>query len=119
MGYMTSQRQKMLGQKTGTNRPALISTYGYDTKFAGHMIRLGLQGIEFLETGAITLPMPDAETVREIRGGHWLLDDIMALASNIEGRLEHAYKTTSLPETPNDQWLNNWLIEHYMRAYFG
>lgn len=117
MGYMTSQRLKMLGQKTGTNRPALIGTYGFDTKFAGHMIRLGLQGVEFLETGKITLPMPEADSVREIREGHWMLDDIMSLASNIEGRLEHAYKTTSLPAEPDVTALSDWLVSHYLAEY--
>ena len=33
------------------NRPELIAAHGYDTKYAGHVLRLGYQGIEFLETG--------------------------------------------------------------------
>jgi hypothetical protein len=124
MGYMTAQRQKMLGQKTGTNRPALISTYGFDTKFAGHMIRLGYQGCEYLETGTITLPMPDESTtagcalnVREIRDGHWTLDRIIGEAEALEARLERAYDNTSLPAEPDVEWLNDWLVDKYLWEY--
>src|SRR5437868_3844965 len=61
LGYLRTQRDRMLDHPNGkhTNRPELITLYGFDTKFAGHMIRLGLQGIELLETGTITLPMPE------------------------------------------------------------
>ena len=31
----------------------------FDTKYAGHMVRLGFQEIELLETGYTTLPMPE------------------------------------------------------------
>lgn len=124
MGYMTSQRLKMLGQKTGTNRPALISTYGFDTKFAGHMIRLGYQGCEYLETGTITLPMPyesttagSAQNVRDIRAGQWTLDQILGEAEALEARLERAYDTTSLPDEPDVAALNDWLIDIYLNTY--
>ena len=51
---MTGER----GQKN-VNRPELVEKYGFDTKHAGHMVGLGFQGIEHLETGYITLPMPE------------------------------------------------------------
>ena len=41
-----------------TNRPELVAVHGYDTKYAMHALRLGLQGIELLTTGRITLPVP-------------------------------------------------------------
>jgi uncharacterized protein len=34
-----------------TSRPELIAVHGYDTKYAMHALRLGLQGIELLTTG--------------------------------------------------------------------
>jgi hypothetical protein len=42
-----------------TNRPELVAVHGYDTKYAMHALRLGLQGIELLSTGRITLPVPN------------------------------------------------------------
>jgi hypothetical protein len=42
------------------NRPELIEAHGYDTKYASHALRLGLQGIELMTTGHLSLPMvPD------------------------------------------------------------
>ncbi|WP_424534400.1 DNA polymerase beta superfamily protein [Sphaerisporangium viridialbum] len=60
-GYLRAQWDRMVEHPNGTrtNRPELIQQYGYDTKYAGHMIRLGAQGIELLQTGRITLPMPE------------------------------------------------------------
>jgi hypothetical protein len=33
------------------NRAELVEQFGYDTKYAIHTLRLGHQGVEFLETG--------------------------------------------------------------------
>src|SRR6185503_14567901 len=60
LGYLNSQKDAMLGLRSKkTNRPELTEVYGYDTKFAYHAIRLGLQGIELLQYGHITLPIPE------------------------------------------------------------
>lgn len=61
IGYCVSQLSQLRGEKARkhTNRPELIQEYGYDTKFAAHAVRLAVQGIEYLETGGITLPMPE------------------------------------------------------------
>jgi uncharacterized protein len=59
IGYLRSQRAQLLGLKgkKHTNRPELVDRYGFDTKFAYHMVRLGVQGVELLATGRITVPM--------------------------------------------------------------
>ena len=41
----------------------LVAVHGYDTKYAMHALRLGLQGIELLTTGRITLPVPEPDRV--------------------------------------------------------
>ncbi len=61
LGYMTSQRRAMTAESGApTNRPELVTQFGYDCKFAMHALRLGVQGIEYLSTGRITLPIPAA-----------------------------------------------------------
>lgn len=44
-GYLEAQRARLLGVGGGrhTNRPELIEAHGFDTKFAAHMVRLGIQ----------------------------------------------------------------------------
>ena len=54
---MQRQRERMIGTRGQMNvtRPELISKYGYDTKYAGHLVRLGYQGIEVMLSGGLTL----------------------------------------------------------------
>lgn len=72
LGYLQTQRAAMTGEVgTHTNRPELVAVHGYDTKYAMHALRRGLQGVELLTTGRITLPMPQPvrEYLRSIRTG--------------------------------------------------
>lgn len=58
-GYLQSQRERLLFVRGGkhTNCPELIEIYGFDTKYAMHVVRLGVQGVELLATGSISLPI--------------------------------------------------------------
>src|SRR3990172_8836493 len=73
LGYLVAQKQRLLGERgqMDIHRPELIEKFGYDTKYAMHMLRLGYQGIELVTTGRITLPMPesDRQLVYEVRKG--------------------------------------------------
>src|SRR6185312_26759 len=77
-GYMQAQGQRLLGARGGGHgtrgggrREELVTAHGYDTKYAMHAARLGFQGVELLETGFLTLPMPEPERSRvmAIRAG--------------------------------------------------
>ena len=49
LGYLRSQKAAMTGEPGAhTNRPELVAVHGYDTKFAMHALRLGVQGVELL-----------------------------------------------------------------------
>lgn len=53
-GYVRQQHERLLGLRGQHNvkkDPELINMYGYDTKYAAHIVRLGLQGEELLLTG--------------------------------------------------------------------
>ena len=72
LGYLQAQKAAMTGEAGAhTNRPELVREHGYDTKFAMHALRLGLQGVELLTTGRISLPVPgpDRAYLRSVRGG--------------------------------------------------
>ena len=72
-GYMEKQIEPWIGSRGQKNvkRPELELAHGYDTKYAAHTIRLGVQGVEYLATGALTLPMPEAVAarIRDVRNG--------------------------------------------------
>jgi uncharacterized protein len=117
VGYLRGQRGRLLRGTVGrrVNRPELIERYGFDVKFAGHMVRLGLQGVELLETGRITLPMPDPwlTWIRDLRQGRHTQQEAIDAAAELETRLLHLMNTSGLPERPDLTRANEWL----MRAY--
>lgn len=121
LGYMTQQRQRLVGERGQMNvkRPELIEKYGYDTKYAMHMIRLGFQGVEFLETGKLTLPMEEAprSVVFAVRKGQMNINDILTLAGELEQRVADLLDSSPLDPTPNRSAVNSWLISAYQREW--
>lgn len=116
LGYLRSQRERLLGRRSQrTNRPELVEKYGYDTKFAMHMVRLGVQGVELLETGRITLPVPQPwlSTLREIRQGRVSKEDALAVAAELEARLRVLTSTSALPARPDVARAQAWMMEVY------
>lgn len=116
LGYMVSQRRAMTGESGAhTNRPELVDEFGYDCKFAMHALRLGVQGKEYLETGRITLPIPEPEltALREVRRGEWELPAVLTWAERLESDLRTLAETSPLPEQPDLDWVNDWLHRAY------
>ena len=94
-----------------TDRPELAAVHGYDTKFAMHALRLGLQGVELLTTGRITLPMPepDLSYLRSIRRGEVGLNEVVEAVAIAETHLTQLRDSSSLPGQPDRHWVDNWL----------
>lgn len=122
LGYATQQRQRLTGERGQKNvsRPELVDKYGFDTKYAMHMLRLGFQGIEYLETGRLTLPMPEEERafVFAVRKGEVELNDVLTKAGELEQRLEDLLETSPLPAKPDYDTVNEWLVDSY-RTFWG
>jgi hypothetical protein len=121
LGYVTAQKQRMLGQRGGhrTTRLDLVAAHGYDTKCAGHMLRLGYQGHEFLETGRITLPMPERERQRvlAVRRGEVPVDEVLAEAASLEQGLATLRRDSPLPAEPDRMAVNDFLMSAYQRHW--
>ncbi|MCE7007956.1 nucleotidyltransferase domain-containing protein [Kibdelosporangium philippinense] len=121
IGYLRSQRAGMLGNRRHTNRPELIEKYGFDAKYAMHMVRLGVQGVELLETGKITLPIPEPwlTWLRDLRQGKHTKDEALAAADELEAKLEKLITSSPLPERPDRDLANAWLQQAYQRVWAG
>lgn len=121
LGYMQAQREQMLGLrgKKHTNRPELVAIHGFDTKFAYHMVRLGLQGVELLTTGRATLPMPEPDRtwLRELREGQHTMSEAIERASDLEAQLLTLRDSSDLPKQPDYDRANKWLIGVYQREW--
>lgn len=117
LGYMHSQSLRLaggLGQK-GVNRPELVAKYGFDTKYAMHILRVGLQGMELLATGRLTLPLPDDTRtyLKGVRTGKKSLQAVLLRAGELERELRDLVQSTTLPSTPNTELVEKWMIERY------
>ena len=119
-GYLRTQRKRMLDGDLRVNRPELIEKYGFDTKYAMHMVRLGVQGVELLETGRMTLPIaePWLTWLRDLRRGKHTQDEAVAAAAELEDRLDRLTRGASpLPEEPDSDWASQWLVHAYDVAW--
>lgn len=117
LGYMTQQKQRLLGERgqMSVKRPELVEEHGYDTKYAAHVVRLAHQGIEYMTSGRLTLPLPDevrAEVVA-VRRGEVDFNACMTRIGELEHKLVALKDTTELPEQPDYAAVNRWLIEVY------
>lgn len=119
LGYLVSQRMKLTGEKSKTvNRPDLVERYGYDTKFAMHALRLGYQGIEYMRTGRITMPVPRPElsTLRSVRSGQATYAEALALIEDSEKRLR--WLVGDSRQTADVRRINRFLVEAH-RKHWG
>lgn len=124
LGYMQQQIERWIGVRgqKNVNRPELVEAYGFDTKYAAHTIRLGHQGIEYMQTGRFTMPMPDplAKRIVGLRTGGLTEYEALEWAKQTEDELREAIATSVLPEHPADRATDQWVIRHYaVRAEAG
>jgi hypothetical protein len=117
LGYLSAQRSAMTGESGAhTNRPELVAEHGYDTKFAMHALRLGVQGVELLSTGRITLPVPEPHRayLRSVRRGERPLDEVVAAIDDAEQRLLDLRESSDLAAEPDRAWVDGWLHRSYL-----
>lgn len=127
LGYLDAQRRAMLGERNNRanmpNRPELVEKYGFDVKYASHALRLAMQGVELMQTGRLTLPMPenDRALVRAVKQGEYDFQFVLDKISSYERlliTLVHDRRTLSpLPETPDFEAVTLWSISAHQRAW--
>lgn len=112
LGYAKAQRERMMGIRGGkhTNRPELVEKHGYDTKYAMHMLRLSFQGIEYMRSGRLTLPIPgeQGDFLRDVRLGMYSKDEVLAKAHALEDTLKML--KSNAPQNPDIDAINSWLL---------
>ena len=117
LGYLQAQRERLVGLRgqKNVNRPELVDRHGFDTKYAGHMLRLGYQGVEFMQTGALTLPMrePYRSRVLAVRSGEVALHDVLTEVVTLEQQLHVLQATSSLPNDPATEAVEEWMLATY------
>lgn len=120
LGYLDGQRQRYLDpnrvDSTHASRPELVEQFGWDTKTGYHALRLAMQGAELMNTGSITLPMfPDTRAfLLKVRAGGYTKGNVTAMLDEVFiPQLKAATERSSLPEKPDYQKINDWLVRTY------
>jgi uncharacterized protein len=116
-GYLVAQRSRLLGQRGYSHgkRAELIEQYGYDTKYAMHVVRLGLQGIEYLTTGRLRVPMQvsDQQLLRNIRQGKFAMQQVLDMADGLLEQIDALGRSGHLPAGPDRLGIERFLIDAY------
>jgi predicted nucleotidyltransferase len=118
LGFMESQRQRLLGERgqKKVNRPELEEKFGYDTKYAMHILRLGYQGVQLLSTGRLTLPLPEEtrKFVYSVRLGEVPLQEVLTKAGELERELKDLLDSAPIQAKPNVDVVEEWMLRRYL-----
>ena len=115
IGYANAQMQRLLNKRSkDVNRPFLETQFGYDTKHAMHLIRLLQEAHEFLTTGNITLPRPNADELIAIRRGKYKLYELVELANGLEVDALAAKEKSALPEKVDRAAVSGLIAQTYL-----
>lgn len=116
LGYLNGQTKRMhsggpTGQ-LGAKRKATVEKYGYDTKNAGHAVRLAREITELFDTGSLNVRRKDRDFLIAIRNGSLSLDSAMNIINEETAKAEAAFEANKagLPEEPDKAWANAFLI---------
>jgi hypothetical protein len=74
-----------------------------------HALRLGLQGIEFLTTGRISLPVPEPHRayLRSIRHGDVPLAEVLGAITDAETQLARLTENSAVADRPDRGWVDD------------
>lgn len=121
LGYMQGQRQRLLGERgqKRVKRPELEQAHGFDTKYAMHILRLGMQGVELLETGKLSLPMSGEarDYLRGVRQGAATIDEVLSRAGELERQLKDLLSSSFLPEHADRPTIEAWMQDVYLQTW--
>jgi predicted nucleotidyltransferase len=116
-GYAYSQVHKMKSREpVEGKRKELIEKFGYDVKFAYHVVRLLDEVEQIMREGDIDLQR-NREQLKSIRRGEWKMQDIEDHFSRREKELTTLYNESKLPHGPDEEKIKTLLLkcleEHY------
>lgn len=117
-GYFYAQMKKLDSGANKASRQDLIDKFGFDTKFAYHIVRLALQVEQLMVHGDMQLDS-NAEILKSIRRGDWTLGELRAWVKSKEADLEKLYAISkSLPYSPDKSKLKKIFVD-VVEAKYG
>ncbi len=116
--YANSQviSANMVSKESEGKRFEIVEKYGYDTRAAMHAIRLLRMGWEILKFGEVNVHRSDASELLDIRNGKYSLQEIRDESKHLRRLLDLAYDKSKLPDVPNFNKINDWLVDMHERT---
>jgi uncharacterized protein len=103
-GYVMSQFKRLEQDVRVTGAPRW--------KHAMHLIRLLLAGIKALREGTVPVEVREhREQLLAIKRGEIPWQELEAWRLSLHGEFDRAFEATALPDRPNYQWANDFLIK--------
>lgn len=109
-GYAYQQLHKMANKEPTGKRAELVAQYGYDVKFAYHVVRLISEVEQILTEGDLDLQR-NREQLKSIRRGEWTEQQIRDWFSQRERDLSTLYNESKLPHSPDEARIKRLLLE--------
>jgi hypothetical protein len=100
-----------------TKRLVGIQKYGYDVKFATHLVRLLEEVQQILEEGDLDITR-NSSLLKTIRSGGWSQDQVNEYFDNKMKVLESVYEKSTLPHKPREPEIKNLLID-CIQGHYG
>jgi len=116
-GYAFAQMRKIRTKKPTGKRKAMVDKFGFDVKFAYHVVRLLDEVEQILTEHDIDLER-NREQLKSIRKGEWTLDEVEHYFIEKEKGLESLYTTSTLPYKPDEKKIQQLLLE-CLEHYYG
>ena len=111
---MNSDLQTLLRNYAKLNHRNRKKDENHLNKHAMHLIRLYLTGIDILQgRGVVTYREKDLPLLKKIRAGEIPLDDVFKMANEFESKILSAYKSSRLPDIPDEEKIDKLLLEIY------
>lgn len=104
-------------QNTTGKRKELVEKYGYDTKHAGHVVRLLDEVQQLLQTGDMSIDA-NREQLKSVRQGAWTLQQFEDYFNSKERELESVFLECQLPNKPDEDRVKDVLLE-CLRLEYG
>jgi len=118
-GYAFSQLRNIdtKNPQMGTKRRESVEKFGYDVKFAYHVIRLVSEVEQILMEGDLDIQR-NREQLKYVKEGNWSLEEVKRWFYDKEKVLEELYHTSSLQYSPDENEIKKLLLD-CLEEYYG
>lgn len=118
-GYAYAQMSKIRTKANASNpaRDESIKKFGYDVKFATHLVRLLAEVEQIMVEHDLDLER-NREQLKSIRRGEWTLHQVEMYFQDKEKQLEQVYLDCKLPYGPDEQHIKTMLL-HCLEIHYG